>query len=82
MVRSQVQFDEATYEEVRRLAFRERTSFSAAVRSLVRRGLDSGEGRRRFARKAPLSFVAAGASGRGDISERHDEYLAEPGEKR
>lgn len=76
MTRTQVQLDDDTYEALRARAFRERKSMSAVVREMLRGGLGL-EKRKPVARKKLFSFIGKGDSGRSDISERHDDYLAE-----
>lgn len=73
MVRTQIQLDETTYEELRRIAHRRHTSMSSVVRELLHNQLTIAEGHP----AQPLSFIAAGASGHHDTSQRHDEILAE-----
>lgn len=74
MVRTQIQLDEETFERVRGIAFRERISISEVIRRCVRQALSSGP---EVGRPRELSFIGAGASGRTDLSERHDEALSE-----
>ena len=76
MVRTQLQIDERTYEAVRTKAHRERKSMSAVVREILHEHLQEGA-EHREARGARFTFIGAGASGRKDISVRHDEALAE-----
>jgi hypothetical protein len=74
MVRTQLQLEEHVHRKVRLLALKRRISMAELIRQFIREGLsealatdDAGE----------LGFIAAGASGRTDLSERHDDYLAE-----
>jgi hypothetical protein len=76
MVRTQLQIDEATYEAVRSRAHRERKSMSAVVREILHEHVHGGPATR-AARNRRFAFIGAGASGRKDISVRHDEALAE-----
>jgi hypothetical protein len=73
MVRTQLQLDEPTYEALRRVAHRRRTSMSSVVRDILHEHLQI-KGSTDYTK---LSFIGAGASGRSDVSERHDELLAE-----
>jgi len=74
MVRTQVQLEDETYEEVRRLAFSQRTSISALMRKMINEGL----GRRGRRKRLDVALLAGiGKSGKKDISSRHDDYLAE-----
>ncbi len=74
MVRTQIQLDEETFETVRGIAYREHLSISEVVRRCLRQALKGGQ---HGARRRKLTFIGAGASGRADLSERHDEALAE-----
>lgn len=73
MIRTQLQLDEKTYEEVRRIAHQKRESMSAVVRDILHEHLQITRGENRI----NLSFIGAGSSGRSDISVRHDEALTE-----
>ncbi|MCP4657699.1 MAG: CopG family transcriptional regulator [bacterium] len=78
MVRTQIQFEEAQHEQIRRLAHRQRLSISEAVRRLVRQGLRVGLDEEPQPRAAELLKVAGiGHSGLGDLGRQHDAYLAE-----
>jgi len=77
MVRTQIQLEEAQYEQIRRMAHRERISMSEAVRRLVRRGMAQGEPERPRGAAALLGLAGIGDSGLGDLGRRHDEYLAD-----
>jgi hypothetical protein len=80
MVRRQIQLSEAEDAAVRRAANRRRISISAFVRAAVRRALDSDGGEARQRRL--LSLVGKYRStGPGDVSEKHDEYLADAFDK-
>ena len=76
MVRTQLQIDEKTYEALRLRAHLERKSISAVVREILGEALGR-ENRGRRGRASAFSFISSGTSGRNDISERHDEALAE-----
>lgn len=77
MVRTQIQLEESQYEQIRRMAHRERISMAEAVRRLVRRGLAEGESDRPTGAAALLSLAGIASSGLGDLGRRHDDYLAE-----
>ena len=76
MTRTQLQIDDDTYEALRLRAYKERKSMSAVVRELLREGLGL-EKRSDNLRGVRFSFISSARSGRGDISVRHDEALAE-----
>jgi plasmid stability protein len=76
MVRTQLQIDEKTYEALRLRAHLERKSISAVVREILSEALGR-ENQGRRGRTSAFSFISSGASGRNDISERHDEALTE-----
>jgi hypothetical protein len=77
MVRTQVQFDEQQYEQIRWLAHGRRISVAEAVRRLVTRGLRAGPGEDDGRRgEALLEIAGIGASGLGDLARSHDDYLA------
>ena len=76
MTRTQLQLDNDTYQVLRHRAYAERKSMSAVAREALRKGLGLDEPAQ--SRKgANLTFVSFGASGRRDISIRHDEALDE-----
>jgi hypothetical protein len=75
MVRTQLQIDEKTYEAIRLRAHLERKSISAVVREILSEAL--GRENRGPRGTTSFSFIGSGASGPNDISERHDEALAE-----
>lgn len=77
MVRTQIQLDEAQYEEIRRLAHAERISLAAAIRRLIDQALSGGKPRRAHGARALLDVAGIAKSGLGDLGRRHDEYLAE-----
>lgn len=76
MTRTQLQIDDDTYEALRLRAYKERKSMSAVVRELLREGLALGK-RSGGQQGVRFTFVSSGASGRKDISVRHDDALAE-----
>ncbi|MHB0936166.1 MAG: ribbon-helix-helix domain-containing protein [Armatimonadota bacterium] len=73
MVRTQLQLDEPTYEALRRVAHRRRTSMSSVVREILHEHLHI----KASVDYTKLAFIGMGRSGKSDISERHDDYLAE-----
>ena len=78
MKRTQVQFDEPTYEMMRRRAFERGVSMAKFVREAVREYLKTVPARRK--RLEDFSFIASGYSSESEvdpISERHDEALTE-----
>jgi hypothetical protein len=75
MRRVQIQLDEITYENLRRLAFLRRRPLAATIRDLLHRELGTPIGKPR--RKA-LSFIGAGSSRDPyPVSDEHDRALAE-----
>jgi hypothetical protein len=79
MKRMQVQFDEATYEALRRKSYDERRSISALIRDLVPKSVGPASRRSRPRRLAEFPFIGAGRSKQGrlsPVSERHDDALA------
>ena len=75
MTRTQLQLDDDTYEALRTRAHSQRKSMSAVA------GKSEGElwlgEKSGAAGLADFSFISSGASGRHDISVRHDEALGE-----
>ena len=76
MTRTQLQLDDDTYQALRVRAFTEHKSVSAVAREALRKGLGMGEPAPALKQRR-LTFVGSGASGRKDISVRHDEALEE-----
>ena len=75
MIRSQIQFDEATYLKLRTAAKESRESISSIVRHSVEHGLDKGAKYQAWARA--LSSIGKFDSGLRDLAEKHDQYLEE-----
>jgi len=78
--RTLIQFDEDTYEELRRRAFEQGRSISSLTRELVAKGLKAGKTRKRITRAGQFSFIGAARSKQehlSPVSERHDKALAE-----
>jgi metal-responsive CopG/Arc/MetJ family transcriptional regulator len=78
MIRTQVQLPEEDLAELRRRAAEEGVSVSELVRRGVRQTLDGDRkpSRRELMRRA-LEVAGKYNSGRPDIAQRHDGYLAE-----
>ncbi len=76
MRRTQVQLEEAQYEQIRRMAAREGVSISAAIRRLLDRGMAAGEAKGPAGAKALLALAGI-AEGPSDLGRRHDHYLSE-----
>ena len=78
MVRTQVQLSEDDLAELRRLAAEEGVSVSALVRRGVKQVLES---RKKPSREElwarAMSVVGKYRSGKTDVAQRHDDYLAE-----
>ena len=78
MIRTQVQLTEKQVEMLKELARRENVSMAELIRRAVERWLQEaspislGERKRRA-----LDIVGRFRSGRADVSDKHDEYLAE-----
>jgi predicted HicB family RNase H-like nuclease len=77
MVRTQVYFSEEQHRALRRAAKREGISMTALLRRMVERELTGKYKSQDFAKEAIMAIAALGRSGRSDISENHDEALAE-----
>ena len=79
MKRTLIQFDEETYEALRRRAYEQGRSVSAVTRELVVKGLGLGK-QKNSTRVDQFSFVGAGRSTQGrlaPVSEQHDAALAD-----
>jgi hypothetical protein len=77
MVRTQVYLTDEQHRALRQAARREGVSMTALLRRLVERELLGKRKGRDAAKDAILALADLGRSGRSDISERHDEALAE-----
>jgi len=75
MIRVQVQLTEQQAAKVRRLADDRGVSVAALVRDAVDELTETSEQEARWERA--LATVGKYRSGLGDVSERHDDYLAE-----
>lgn len=76
MERTQISLTSGQARELRRLARKRKTSMAALIREAVDRayGIDAGEGARW---ERALASVGGFRSGRSDVSERHDDALAD-----
>lgn len=77
MVRTQIQFEERQYQQIRSLAHRKKISISEAVRRLVGQSLREGLKKRQSGVEGLLSIAGIASSGVKDLGRRHDDYLAE-----
>jgi hypothetical protein len=77
MVRTQVYFSEEQHRALRQAAEREGISMTAFLRRMIERELLGKINRRDYAKDAVMALGDLGRSGRSDISEHHDEALAE-----
>lgn len=77
MIRKQVQFTERQAARIQREARRRGVSESAVIREAVDRSMGGPAGPTDEQWKGALSVVGIGRSGRSDISEEHDRYLAD-----
>jgi Ribbon-helix-helix protein, copG family len=77
MVRTQVYLSEEQHRALRQAARREGISMTALLRRLVERELLGRFKSQDYAKDAVMALANLGRSGRSDISENHDEALAE-----
>lgn len=77
MIRTQIQLEESQYQEIRKIAHRQRISMAEAIRRLLRQGLGRGAAAGPSGPEALLQLAGVGRSGLGDLGRRHDDYLAE-----
>lgn len=75
--RTMIYLDPEHHRALRAEAAREGVSMAELLRRLVGRYLAERRGSARVPAEAYLRLVGLGRSGRSDISERHDAYLAE-----
>ena len=75
MIRTQIQFDKATYLKLRTAAKESGKSISSIVRQSVDHRLDKGAKDQAWARA--LSSIGKFDSGLKDLAEKHDSYLAD-----
>ncbi len=76
MVRTQIQLTEEQAKALKRVAAERGCSFAAVIRQAVEREVTTEEVVRRR-RRALEAIRAHPGSGRSDVSERHDDYLAQ-----
>jgi predicted HicB family RNase H-like nuclease len=77
MIRTQVYFTEEQHHALRQAAKREGISMTALLRRAVERELLGKLRGPDYAKDAVMALANLGRSGRSDISENHDEALAE-----
>ncbi|MGH6903592.1 MAG: CopG family transcriptional regulator [Geminicoccaceae bacterium] len=77
MVRTQVYFSEEQHRALRQAAKCEGISMTALLRRMVERELLGRFQSQDYAKDAIMAFADLGRSGRSDISDNHDEALAE-----
>lgn len=77
MVRTQVYFSEEQHKALQQAAEREGVSMTAFLRRMVERDLLGKFKSQDYAKDAVMALAYLGRSGRSDISEHHDEALAE-----
>ncbi|HVA87783.1 MAG TPA: hypothetical protein VNF73_15875 [Candidatus Saccharimonadales bacterium] len=77
MKRMLIGFSERQHQRLREQATARHVSVATLVRDAVERAYPDGAEERRLAHLRSLSAIGRFHSGRSDISERHDDYLAE-----
>jgi hypothetical protein len=77
MVRTQVYFTEEQHKALQLAAEREGMSMTAFLRRMVERDLFGKFSRQDYAKDAVMALTDLGRSGRSDVSEHHDDALAE-----
>jgi hypothetical protein len=77
MIRTQIYLTEAQHQALHQAAKREGVSMTALLRRMVDRELFGRLKSRDYAKDAVMALADLGRSGRTDISENHDEALAE-----
>lgn len=77
MVRTQVYLTEEQHLALRHAAERNGVSMTALLRRMVERELLGKARSQDYAKDAVMALAKLGRSGRSDISENHDEVLAE-----
>jgi hypothetical protein len=75
--RTMVYLDSEELQALRMEAAKSGISLAELMRRLVGSYLEKGRSKSAAPPRAYLKIVALGSSGRRDISERHDQYLAE-----
>lgn len=76
MHRTLVQLEESLYQQIRDLAHERGMSLSAVVRELLGKALRIPAKKKKM-KIDQFKFIGSGKSKEKDISERHDDYLAE-----
>jgi len=74
--RTMVYLDADQHRALRLVATREGMSMAELLRRLVRRYLEEGKGAPKPSRATYMKLVNLGASGKTDVSQRHDAYVA------
>jgi predicted DNA-binding ribbon-helix-helix protein len=74
--RTLVQLEESLYQQLRDLAHERGLSLSALVRELLNKALH-GPAKKKKMKIDQFKFIGSGRSKEKNISERHDDYLAE-----
>ncbi|MCX8088267.1 MAG: ribbon-helix-helix domain-containing protein [Meiothermus ruber] len=77
MVRTQIQLEEAQWQQLREIAHREGISIAEAVRRAVDGMLEEKQKAYRWRKEQALGVVGRFASGLRDVSKNHDRYLEE-----
>jgi len=78
MHRTLIQLDESLYEQLKELAHARRVSLAGVIRELLGKAL--GQVKPKKKKKMLISqfkFIGSGRSKEHNISEKHDDYLAE-----
>lgn len=73
MIRTQIQFEEADYERLKREAGRQACSISAFVRESVKQKLSESEAK--AGQGSVMELAGKYRSGQDDLAENHDAYL-------
>jgi predicted transcriptional regulator len=79
MIRTQIQLDEERYRKLQEVAREQNVSMAELVRVGVDLAVSQYERRKRWERASAL--VGKFTSGRSDVAQRHDRYLAEAFQK-
>ena len=77
MIRTQIQLDEATYKQIKRIAYEQNKSVSQVVREKLDEALNKPKGKKKKLTMADFPWVGKYHSKETDISVNHDKYLAE-----
>ncbi|AWR86581.1 ribbon-helix-helix domain-containing protein [Meiothermus taiwanensis] len=77
MVRTQIQLEEAQWQQLREIAHHEGISVAEAVRRAVDGMLKEKQKAYRWRKEQALAAVGRFASGLQDVSKNHDRYLEE-----